>query len=395
MNVILGKTECRPEETGFDSSRLEVLHRHLQRIIDQKIICGAAYCISHKGKIIASASMGAKSKLDASDTMQPDTLFETASITKLFTSVAIMQLVEDGYVRLDTPVGEILDAFKEEPFAKITLWHLLTHTSGIYPDPGCFPEWGRINHWDFLWKYGEHLTPEEIKTFDWVKIAIAAGLRKPIGSEWQYSSLGFAILGEVIRKVSSEDPEKYIMEHIIKPLNMKDTCYQLTPELAKRSMIYSERDRRELQEIIEGKGAPIDESVWSRVPCTGWGLYSTVHDLSRFGNAILYNGRFDGARILGRKSVEKMTTVQLHNVPDHCWGANVADRLYGIGFDMRQGPAYSYSEGTVMHEGAGTCSLDVDPKEELVVAWNVPFAGDDWSGLPLYNVQNIIWSGLI
>lgn len=395
MNVILGKTECRPEDTGFDSSRLEVLHRHLQRIIDQKVICGASYCISHKGKIIASASIGAKSKIDAADPMQPDTVFKIASITKLFTTVAIMQLVEEGLIRLDTPVGEILEAFSEEPFKRITLWHLLTHTSGIYPDGGCFPEYLPKNAWQIIEEHVEHLSVEEMKTFDWVKVGISPGLRRPIGSEWQYSSFGFAILGEVITKVSGQFANDYIMEHIVKPLNMKETAFILTPELAKRHVIYGERNKEWLQSIIDGTFKIDEENFWNRMPSTGGGLHSTVYDLARFGNAMLYKGRFDGVRILGRKSVEKITTVQLHNVPDNCWGANVPDRLYGVGFDMRQGPAYSYSEGTFMHEGAGTCSLDVDPKEELVVAWNVPFAGDDWSGLPLYNVQNIIWSGLI
>ena len=80
------------------------------------------------------------------------------------------------------------------------------------------------------------------------------------------------------------------------------------------------------------------------------------------------SSRLGDVRILGRKSVEKMTTRQLHNVSDYCWGANKPDRGYGLGVDMRQGPAHSYSVGTYMHEGSGTSSIDIDPKEQLAVA---------------------------
>ncbi len=395
METILGRVDCLPEETGYDSSRLEALNRHLERIIEQKVICGAAYCISHKGKIIASASIGARNKVDYSDLMQPDTVFRIASITKVFTSVAIMQLVEEGLIRLDTSVGDILEAFAEEPFKKITIWHLLTHTSGIYPDGGCFPESVPKDTWELLEEKFKSLDAEQLKKIDWVKIGISAGLRQPIGSQWQYCSFGFAILGEVISKVSGEFAEDYIRNHIIKPLNLNDTGFELSPEMARRHFIYTEEHKAWLQQISEGNNTEEEDNPWRRVPRTGGGLHSTIYDLARFGNTMLYGGRLDGVRILGRKTIEKMTTIQLHNIPDYCWGANTPDRLYGIGFDMRQGPAYTYSKGSYMHEGAGACSLVIDPKEELVVAWNVPFTEDKWFSYPLYNVQNIIWSGLI
>ncbi|MBE6025128.1 MAG: beta-lactamase family protein [Cellulosilyticum sp.] len=397
METILGRVDCLPEETGYDSSRLEVLHRHFERIMKQKVICGAAYCISHKGKIIASASMGARNKVDYSDLMQPDTVFSIASITKLFTAVAIMQLVEEGLIRLDTPVGEILESFAEEPFKKITLWHLLTHTSGLYPDGGCFPESAPKTAWGLIQEKFDSLDAEQLKTLDWVQAGISAGLRQPVGSQWQYCTFGFVILGEVILKVSGQFSEDYIRDHILKPLNLNDSGFELSPEMARRHFIYNEEHKVWLQQIAEGKinDTEREDNPWRRVPNTGGGLHSTIYDLARFGNALLYGGRLDGARILGRKSIEKMTTVQLHNVPDYCWGANNPDRVHGIGFDMRQGPAFAYSDGSYMHEGAGTCSLVIDPKEELVVAWNVPFTENDWSALPLYNVQSIIWSGLI
>ena len=165
--------------------------------------------------------------------------------------------------------------------------------------------------------------------------------------------------------------------------------------MAKRAFVKHERHQKRLNEIIAGTYQENMDSVWSKIPSTGGGLMSTTNDLIRFAHMMLGKGRLDGVRILGRKSVELMTTKQLHNIPDYCWGANEPDRGYGLGFDMRQGYAHSYSVGTFMHEGSGTCSIDVDPVEELAVVWFVPFNKVDWVPEPLYNVQNIIWSGLI
>ncbi len=397
MYVINGKTDCRPSETGYDQSRVEMLNKRFGEMIDKNIIHGASYCISHKGKVIAHGALGRNNAMDADEPMQPDTVFGIASITKTFTATAIMQLIEDGYIRLNTYVSEIIPQFGEKPFNDITLWHLLTHTSGMYPDGGCFNEATVKCQWDHISEAVEKWDGKS--DFDWITPSLATGLRRPVGKEWMYSSFGFVILGEVITRVSGMNVHDYIEQKIIKPLNMTDTGFYLSADKAARSFCHNSRHREYLQNIISGKLNPQEDdgSGWYRIPDTGGGLHSTVYDLVRFGNAYANWGRLDGARILGRKSVEKMSDVQLHGVPDHCWNANEPNRLYGIGFDIRRGLDYSYSDRTIMHEGAGASSLDIDLEEGLVAAWFVPFAegANGWSAEPLYNVQNIIWSGLI
>ena len=396
MNIS-DKIECTPEETGYDSTRLVTLNNHFQRLVDEKLIHGASYCIAHKGKVIAAGSIGYGSAIDHNVKMCDNAVFEIASITKIFTATAIMKLVEDGLIRLDTPVGEILPQMSAAPFDKITLMHLLTHSSGLYPDMGCFPEEFPKCQWQLIEEAASHLSKEELKDFDWVKASLGGGLRVPVGSQWQYCTFGFCLLGEVISKVSGMFAHDYIEKNICQPLGMNDTSFTLSQDMAKRMYIDGENSEKFVKDVIDGKRSGYDDvgTIWEKIPSTGGGLCSTAYDLVKYGNAMLYGGRFNGARILGRKAVDKMRTIQLHNVPDYCWGADTPDRLYGVGFDMRQGPAYTYSEGTYMHEGAGACSLDIDPKEELVAAWHVPFAIDDWSAIPLYNTQNVIWSGLI
>lgn len=396
MSVYKGKTDCLPEETGYDSSRIEMLDKRLLEMVAGKIIHGASYCISHKGKVIAYGAVGRNNGMGIDSPMLPDTVFGIASITKTFTATAIMQLIEDGYIRLNTYVGEIIPQFAEKPFDGITLWHLLTHTSGLYPDGGCFAESAPPDAWELIEAAAEKWNGEG--EFDWISAGISGGLRRRTGSEWQYASFGFSILGEVISRVSGMNCHDYIEERIIRPLKLTDSGFYYTAETAARSF-FKEGSKEYFEKIARGEAVERNgsSSVWDKIPNTGGGIHSTVYDLVRFGNAYVNGGRLDGARILGRRSVERMSTVQLHNVPDHCWNADELNRLYGIGFDIRHGQAFSYSDRTIMHEGAGASSLDIDLDEQLTAAWFVPFdtGANGWSAEPLYNVQNIIWSGLM
>jgi len=198
-----------------------------------------------------------------------------------------------------------------------------------------------------------------------------------------------------VKKVTGTHAHDYIVDNIAKPLCMKDTSFDLTPDMAKRSIIFDKDQEKYFNSVINGTYKPrwIGEKL--RIPSTGGGLKSTAYDLNRFGNMALYGGTFNNTRILGRKAMEKMTTKSLHNIPDYCWGVNQPDRGYGIGFDMRSEPSFIYSPGTFCHEGAGACALYIDPKEELVAAWFVPYKNDAWYSELIWNVVNIIWSGLI
>ncbi|MBQ6090499.1 MAG: serine hydrolase [Lachnospiraceae bacterium] len=406
--VRFGATDCRPEETGYDSTRLEVLHKHFDKLIDEGVINGAQYTIAHKGKIIANGAIGAGSAVEKDVLMTPDMDFGIASITKTFCALAVMKLVEDGYFRLEQKMGEFIDIFSKKPFDQINIWHMLTHTSGLFPDGGCYPEVTPKNSWQLVWEESQKLKNEgkDYKNFDWVAAGIAPGLRTPTGKEWAYCSFGFAILGELVTRVSGMRAEDYIMENIVKPLGMNESFFpdHCVPEEGAKHIenfyIRNERLLKLREEIRKGDLSGIGkedegDEVFSLIPCTAGGLASNTRDLATYGMMLLNHGTWNGQRIIGRKALEKMTSHQLFNIPDTCWGANEPDRGYGIGFDMRKGLPWTYSEGTFMHEGAGSCSLDMDPVEDLVAAWFVPWKdGETWNARGLYNVQNIIWSGL-
>ena len=391
-----GKLDCDPIEVGYDKSREEVLLRHFEKMMERDEIQCASYCVARKGKIILHGAVGPRSfEEGCTEPLHVDTVHPIYSITKCITGVAIMKLVEDGLARLDTLVGEILPQFAKPPYDKITLFHLLTHTSGMKADEGVFEDAYFIGPWEFIEEANKHAKKGE--EVDWIAQGLRAGMTKLPGKEWQYCTFGFVILGAVIEKLSGQFANDYIEEHILKPLGMKDSGFTISKDMASRMIYRDEKKKQQMQEIEEGKRSGYDDegTMWENVPDTGGGLYSTPYDLVWFGNMMLGNGRLGDVRILGRKTVEKMTAYSLHNTPDHCWGANEPNRQYGVGFDMRKGVGFHYSEGTYMHEGYGACSLIIDPVEEMVAAWFVPFQNDQWYAHGLYNVGNIIWSGLI
>lgn len=386
--MISYKTDFTPSQVDYDESRIAVLNSFFEDMMAKKKIISANYCMARDGKIFVNNALGKLSyREDDPREIKPDTIQWIASITKLFTAVAIWQLIEDGKIRANQPVGEIIPEMSVKPFNEITIAHLLSHTSGLHPDPGCFENKYYISPWDFMWK---------LKSGNWIEDALHIGMWKKPGEEWGYCSFGYVLLGEVITRVSGQFANDYITEHIIKPCGLKDTGFKIDKEIALRFNVRNEEEEKELQKIIDGTSEEDEEEqFWRKIPGTGGALHSTAYDLCRFGIMLQQNGIIDGNRVLGRKAIEKMTA--LYTTPeirDYCWNAGGLVRKYAMGPDLRCNEASLYSEGTFFHEGAGACSLIIDPKEKLVAAWFVPWVNDVWCPEPLYHAAAVMWSGL-
>ena len=403
MQYTKGEVECTPDSVGYDKSRIDVLNGHFQKLVDENEIYCATYCVSRDGKVFAHGGIGYKTyKKDPSLLVSPTDIHYIASVTKVFTGVAIMKLVEDGITRLDVTVGEILPQFDSPPFNGITLFHLLTHTSGMHADGGCFPnKHNQGGYWRFIklayeaQKKGKsNKKSGKPEKFDWIAAALKHGVCMETDKQWMYCSFGFAILGEIIEKLTGVHAHNYIEDNICKPLGLVNTVFTTPQENAKRWIIQNKQVERDINKILAGKPEK-REQPWSGIPSTGGGLESTVWEMVRFGNAMLYNGTFDGVRILGKKAVEKMTDLAISK-PNFCWGSGGGLRNYGIGFDRRNGAEFVVSKTTYMHEGSGASALYIDPEEKLVAAWISPFVDqENWCTKAMYNTLNIIWSGIM
>ena len=132
-----GKTEITPAEAGYDASRLEALNTYFQRCIDDGVIHRAMYYLTRKGKVFAYNAVG-RQAYNNDAPARPDSVRYIASKTKDFTATAILKLVEDGCTRIDVKVGDILLQFNTPLYNQITLYHLLTQTSGTHGDISCF-----------------------------------------------------------------------------------------------------------------------------------------------------------------------------------------------------------------------------------------------------------------
>ena len=393
-----GKTEITPSEVGYDEGRIETLNNHFQSIIDDGKIQCAMYCLTRHGKVFAHGAVGKKSyRADDNTPASPDNVRWYASITKVMTATAIMKLVEDGHIQLNTNVAEILPQFDTPPFNFINLLHLLTHTSGLHADGGCFPNKYQHSYWSLISAMFDRHDKEKDGEFDWITAAlstIGSGVRTKPGEEWAYCSFGFMILGAVIEKLTGLHSHDYIMQNIISPLGMKDTCFDITPDLARRMIVDNERSEKWINDMINGTTTP-DKWDKLKLPGTSGALNGTAYDLTRFGNMFLNGGNLDGVRILGRKTVEKMTSKQIHDLPSYTWGANGTLRSACAGFELRTDQPFIVSPSTFSHEGAGAASLYIDPEEDMVAAWIVPYTDHrEWISKALFNALNVIWSGL-
>ena len=208
----------------------------------------------------------------------PDTKFRVGSVTKQFTAASILLLQEHGKLSIDDPVKKY---FTDAPPAwdKITLFHLLTHTSGI-------PSYTDVPN--VMELVAQPTTPR--KLIDSFK---SKSLLFEPGTKWKYSNSGYIVLGYIIEKVSGVTYQRFLDENIFKPLGMKDSGYDSNTQIIKcRASGY------------ESRGGTFQNAPYIDMSETysAGSIYSTTHDLLRWERALF------GAKLLSQASLQKMTT---------------------------------------------------------------------------------------
>ncbi len=372
LRLHMGHTDTTPEEVEYDSRRLLLLDDLFKNLVQQKKLQCAGYLLSRRGKIFAHKSMGQLSGLGEQGPFLTNSIRRVASITKAFTAVTVMRLLEDGKLYLDQPTHTVIGEMDNPIHNGITIFHLLTHTSGLSPDPGSFMEPYPRGWWD-----GPY-SPS------WIKNILAGPVLCKPGEEWIYSSSSFSILGEIISRISGVSYDEYVKQIIIEPLGLKRTFFDVPDDLFNEVCVLNEWDDQRLRSTEPRTNLP---------PRAGGGLYSTMEDLHVFGQMLLNNGESNGQRVLGRKTVEMMTRNQLFGIPSTQWSVNRKSVKFGLGLGLSSGPREIVSAEAYNHEGAGRCALYIDPVEKFVAVYFVPSI-PDWVPESLINTRNIIWSGI-
>ncbi len=208
----------------------------------------------------------------------PATKFRLGSITKQFTAASILLLEERGKLSVSDPVKKYM-ADAPAAWDKITIFNLLTHTSGI-PSFTDFPDYGSLEPFT--------TTPAEL-----VRRFRDKPLEFPPGEKMSYSNSGYVLLGYLLEKISGESYEKFVQENIFAPLGMKDSGYDSNSAIIPyRAAGYS-----------PGPSGPVNAGfINMTVPLSAGGLYSTTGDLLRWEQGLF------GGKLLSPASLQKMTT---------------------------------------------------------------------------------------
>ncbi len=374
-----GATETTPEEVEYNPERLKLLDSHLLGLVEtQKLQC-ASYLLWRHGKTFACKAFGKLNYHDDSPDLMPDSIRWIASLTKTFTSIAIMKLVEDGKLYLSQPVSTIIGEFDKDVLRTITILHLLTHTSGLRADPGYFLEPYPMP----FWRFPVEKEIEKDKKSKWIEMALAGPLHAKPGESWVYSSLGMAMLGEVINRVSGMQSEQFIIERITTPLGMNETFFDIPERLHYRVCFTNQWDEGLLNSRTDREANP---------PRTDFGMSSTLCDMNRLGQMLLNKGEYSGTRVLSRKTVEEMTTNQLSGIDAYSWGKRYTHFPYGLGVFLDRDSLVT--PGVFYNEGAGRSAFYVDPVESFIACFFVP-TRIDWVPESLFGTKSIIWSGLL
>ena len=324
------RTELRastPSRVGLDPAPLDAAWRAIEgysepQATGRPLYPGGVLSYGHQGRVVLTRATGyARLYADGTGTPLPesdriatrtDTVYDLASVSKLFTSVVVMQQVEAGRVDLDAPVTRYLPEFSEHsaasPYDKrgVTVRQLLTHTSGF---PAFLP----------LWR--DHPDPPSR-----LRAAITADLTAEVGSRYLYSDLNLITLGALVSTVSGETLDQLVADGITRPLRMRDTGYNPTDRV--------ERDRiaaTEFQTVPDRGmvwGEVHDENAWSFGGVAGHaGVFSSARDLGILAQAMLNGGAYDGQRILRADSVRQMITNE---------NTEFATNAHGLGFELDQ-----------------------------------------------------------
>ncbi len=236
-----------------------------------------------------------------------NTIYDLASVTKMFTSIAVMQQVESGRVDLDQPVATYLPDFAQNGKADVTVRDLLTHTGGL-------PAW--------LPLYSSYDTVEER-----LAAVLAVTPASAPGEKYVYSDLGLITLGLVVEEVTGKSLDTVIADDITEPLGMDETMFNPPPSLRDRvAATEAQPWTKPARPMIRGEVH--DENAWSLRGVAGHaGLFSTARDLAVLAQTLLNGGRYGHERILDADSVRDMITNENTEFPANS---------HGLGFELDQ-----------------------------------------------------------
>jgi CubicO group peptidase (beta-lactamase class C family) len=368
---------AKPEDVGLSAPALTRLARALEERVARGHIPGAVALVARHGKVAFHQAFGARDPASAAP-MPPDAIFRIYSMTKPIVSVAVMMLWEEGRLLLSDPIAKYLPEFAEPRVAvfsgstmgwtdadrAITVQDLLRHTSGLtYEFRGDTP----------LHKAYMEARVARLRQTNADQAATLAKLpllHQP-GTQWEYSR-STDVLGRLVEVLSGQTLGRFLAEHVVQPLGMKDAGFSVPEEHQDRIAEPFPRDPESGADValLDVKRPAIFESG-------GGGMVATAMDYACFLQMLLNGGASGPARLLGRKTIELMTA-------DHLGGIDSSSDLlppghgFGLGFAVRLAAGmapFPGSIGAYYWGGAAGTTFWVDPAERLTAVLMIQAPG--------------------
>ena len=345
-------TAAPPEdESSLDQTRLTAIRPLVEAAIADHKLPGAVVLVGDRRGTVYTAAIGERALIPSREAMTPDTVFDVASLTKVVSTTTLaMLLVEEGRLGLDDPVTRYIPEFGRYGKQRISIRHLLTHTSGLRPDLDLAVEF-----------QGRDVAI--LKTIEEVPVAAP-------GQRFIYSDLNFVLLGEIIARVTGQPLEQVAASRVFGPLGMRDSGYLPSSAIASR-IAPTESCTPLGWPCRPGPGSTMLRGIvhdptarrMGRVAGHA-GVFSTADDLARFCRMLVNEGTIDGVRFLSPLAVALMTRA-----------ATPADliQVRGLGWDIDSRFAANRGDlfpvGSFGHTGWTGTSLWIDPVSGVYVVF--------------------------
>ena len=372
----------RPEDVGLCSKRLARIDGWMDRLIADKKLAGLTTMVMRRGRIAQFRSVGI-ANVATGTKMDADTIVRIYSMTKPLASTALMMLYEEGRFQLDDPISRFIPAFANQRVCvggsrgkletvpaerDINFRDLLSHTSGL---TYAFMEATPV---DALYRDRKiDFQTDGTNLKDLVERLAALPLLHHPGTQWNYS-VATDVVGYLVEVISGQPFETFLRERVIGPLGMVDTDFFVPEAKAGRFAANYTLDPKIGLKVIDDPA----KSRYMRprtVNSGGGGLVSTAGDYMRFCRFMLNKGELDGVRLLGRKTVELMTSNHLKGDMGDMGQARFSESTYtgigfGLGFSVMIDPAKALIVGTpgeYAWGGAASTAFWCDPAEDMAV----------------------------
>lgn len=315
----------------FSRAKLAEIDATIDGVISSNQIPGSVLWLERSGTTYRKP-YGYRALEPVQERMTLDTVFDAASLTKVIaTAPSICLLIERRIIELDAPVKTYIPKFEKNGKGRVTVRHLLTHTSGLRPGLSAKPPW---TGYDTA-----------------IGLACEEALSAPPGTVFRYSDINYIVLGEIVRLVTGVPLDQFVVDEVFRPLKMVDTGFLPGNTLIARIAPTQRVEDRMLHGEVHDPTSRRMGGVAGHA-----GLFTTAADLARFCRMMLNKGELEGVRIFNPETVRLMTSVQS---PEE-----VSSRR-GLGWDIDSGFSRPRGKffplGSYGHTGFTGTSLWIDP----------------------------------